>query len=250
MRYVEVPNIPQSKVSVAVIDGRASSEVEDLLVQSGIELLKTTAHPDVYEAISFHPDIMLHHLGGKDIIYAPGTSSKLLSTLEKKGFSLIRGETALADRYPRDIAYNVARVGGFAFHNFKYTDAVLLKELEKRGIELINVKQGYAKCSVSVVDNNSIITSDRGIARSAEKHNLDVLLIETGPEIVLKGMNHGFIGGCTGLLSPDTWFITGDPFSLQAFHKIKEFLDSKAINVIGIPKKTINDLGSILPLCE
>ena len=44
--------------------------------------------------------------------------------------------------------------------------------------------QGYAKCSCVVVDEDSIITSDRGIWREAVNAGMDVLLIEKSQVIL------------------------------------------------------------------
>ena len=45
------------------------------------------------------------------------------------------------------------------------------------GYEIINVKQGYAKCSICVVSDNAIITADKGIAKAAIQNRIDVLEI-------------------------------------------------------------------------
>jgi dihydroorotate dehydrogenase len=111
----------------------------------------------------------MHHLGSEKIIYAPGTNTEFLDALKAYGFRLIEGKTVLSDSYPGNIAYNAARVGNYAIHNFRYTDPLLKDMLEKTGVEFINVKQGYSKCSICIVDQNRIITSDKGIEKAAEK---------------------------------------------------------------------------------
>jgi hypothetical protein len=102
----------------------------------------------VYEAISYHPDILLCHAGGNSIVYAPGTDAGFVGELSGLGFKLLEGRTTLKDRYPENIAYNAARVGKYVIHNFKYTDPLLKELFEKEGLDFIHVNQGYAKCSI------------------------------------------------------------------------------------------------------
>jgi hypothetical protein len=248
MGFIEVPNLPQSRVTVAVIDGRANERVVKGLLKHGIELIRTRKFPKVYNAISFHPDIIMHHLGSEKIIYAPGTNTEFLDALKAYGFRLIEGKTVLSDSYPGNIAYNAARVGNYAIHNFRYTDPLLKDMLEKTGVEFINVKQGYSKCSICIVDQNSIITSDKGIEKAAEKKGIEVLLIDSDEEILLPGLNTGFIGGSTGLMDKNLLALTGSVRKLKSADRIIDFLERKNINIVSLDDNEIIDLGSILPL--
>lgn len=248
MSYVHIPNLPQGWTRLAVVDGRIGGDLEEGLRTLNIELIKTVRHPELYEAVSCHPDMMLHHLGDEYMIYAPGVEDKILQSLTKHGLKLIRGETCLVAKYPGDIAYNVARVGNFAFHNLKYTDKVLERELKKRGVELVHVKQGYSKCSVSVVDENSIITADKGIAAAALEKGLEVLLIEPEDGILLPGLSNGFIGGSTAMLDRRTWAVAGNFSFLKAADRIRKFLEDRNIRILSLSEKDIVDIGSILPL--
>jgi len=200
MEFFRAPNCPHKQVTLAVVDGRLSKPVETALAVRGITAVKTKKHRNLYEAVSFHPDMVIHHLGDEYIVYAPGTDEWFLHTLSGLGFKLIKGEACLAPAYPYDIAYNVARIGNVAMHNLRYTDTILKNELLKRDVKLVHVNQGYTKCSVSVVDENSIITSDSMIAGEAERNGINALLIKQQNRIVLNGLNHGFIGGSSGRL--------------------------------------------------
>jgi len=248
MRYIKEANLPKAPVKVVIVDGRISEEAEKSLLDMNIRVIKTIKYQGLYEAISCHPDIMLHHLGGDRMVYAPGTSAQLLEELHNLGFKLIEGGTPLTGTYPGDISYNVAVVGNFAFHNTKYTDNVLKSELYKRDIELVHVNQGYTKCSVSVVDDSSIITSDVGICKAAEKKGLDVLLIEPDQNIELYGLDYGFIGGSSGLIDKDKWALSGNFEKLKSADLIYDFLKSKSIKIISLTHNNVVDIGSILPV--
>jgi hypothetical protein len=248
MKYIEMPNIPEGPVHLAVVDGRIDQELELGLMKRGIRIIKTKKCKNVYDAISYHPDIMIHHLGGNRIIYAPGTDENFLKELQSYGFQLVSGSTVLQCNYPFDVAYNVARIGNFAFHNLKYTDTVLRNELDKEGVTCIDVKQGYSKCSISVVDKSSIITSDIGIFKAAEKEGIEALLIEPDENILLPGLISGFIGGSTAILDKNTWVTTGILSFLKSSKKISTFLQNKGVKFHSLSTHHIIDIGSIIPL--
>jgi len=73
----------------------------------------------------------------------------------------------------------------------------LLEAARRMGLELIPVKQGYAKCSLCIVSENAVITADEGLAYTLCRAGLDVLKIIPGC-IRLPGYGYGFIGGCGG----------------------------------------------------
>ncbi len=247
-RFIEMPNVPGGAVCLAIADGRISFEIEKALAHFGVGLIKTSRHHGLYEAVAFHPDMMLHHAGGKTVVYAPGTGEEMIAALCNAGFRLILGESELSPGYPADIAYNVARVGGYYFHNLKYTDPVLKKELERHGAEPVHVSQGYSKCSVSIVDEKSMITADAGIAAAAEKKGLEVLKIDSTQGIILPGLNYGFIGGCSCLLDEKTWAVCGDAQSLLGFEVICGFLEKRNMRIVSLSDGHVVDFGSLIPL--
>lgn len=247
MNYISIPNIPKKGVKLAVVDGRISPGLKTGLLGRGIELITTQAHPVLYPAISFHPDIIFFHLGDRKLIYAPDTSENVITKLKDKGFELIKGETVLTRKYPGNICYNAARVGNIVFHNTKYTDRIIKENLYNIDVELVHVNQGYAKCAISVVDENSIITMDKGIAKVAERKGLDVLVVEEDG-ILLTGIGCGFIGGSTCLIDEKKWGITGDIGGLKSASKIYDFLSEKEIEIVCLSKEQVTDIGSIIPL--
>jgi len=249
MNYVNIPNIPQEKVALAIVDGRISNSVEKGLLDNGINIIKTKAHPSLYDSVAFHPDMFLHHIGGQKIVYAPGTSEETVRELEEYGFQMIRGETELKYKYPGNISYNAARVGRFVFHNTKYTDKILKDFFLKLDLELVHINQGYAKCAISVVDENSIITMDKGIAKVADKKGLDVLVVEE-KNILLPGLDYGFIGGSSGLIDKNKWAVTGRLESLESCSEILGFLSRKRKEVISLSNQQVVDIGSLIPICS
>ena len=248
MQDISNPNLPKGKVTYVVIDGRADNDILKSLSALNINAILTQRHPDVYEAISYHPDIMLHHIGFNRIVVAPNTPQPLIDSLENLGMKIIAGATKLKEKYPATIPYNVARVGKFAFHSTKYTDPVLRRLLEEEGVLLIDIKQGYTKCLTCIVDERSIISSDAGICNAAKEVGIDTLLIEQDEAISLKPFNMGFFGGATGLVSPNTLAVTGNIKNMKSFAIIEDFLKMRGKKLAFLSNKGAIDLGSILPI--
>lgn len=248
MNFIDIPNIPNKEVTHVLADGRISAEAQKSLNKLGISVIKTSRHIALYDAIAYHPDIVFNHVGGNSAVYTPGIDPSILEELLGLGFDLIKGHTVLKSVYPLDIPYNAARIGDFVIHNLKYTDTVLLDAFEQQGLKLINVNQGYSKCSVSIVDERSIITADKGIAQEAEKRGLDVLLIDNDENIELPGLDRGFIGGATGLIGHKLWALNGKLENLKCCKQITEFLDNRGVTSVSLTQGAVIDIGSIIPI--
>ncbi len=247
--FLDIPFIPKKPISLALVDSRYKARLEGFFIKNKIIPIFVEKCTALYPAISCHPDIQCHPLGGNRIVIAPNASQSLKNQLIQHKFEIIVGNTRLESNYPNNIAYNVARIGRFAFHNMKYTDPILKEELEAQGVELIHVNQGYAKCSVAIVDEDSMITSDKGIANAAKEIGFNVLLINPG-FIELPGLNYGFIGGATGLLSQDKLGFAGNWKTHKDSRKIENFLRQRNKIPVALDMDPLIDVGSIIPLKE
>lgn len=245
--FLETPYIPNKAVKAVIVDYRISAKAEKTLQMMDIDVIKTVPCMDLYDSINGHPDILMHHLGKEKIVVAPNVYGKLAPILIKKGFAVTKGATWLLRNYPNNVAYNVMRIGNIAFHNTKHTDRTILEYFEKEGIVIEHVKQGYTKCSVCIVDNKSMITSDKKIAQKCEKYDIECMVISPGG-IVLEGLEYGFIGGAAGLIGDKKIAFTGVLNNHKDIEKIYEFLFSKGITVKTLSEKQIIDIGSIVPL--
>src|SRR5690242_5671653 len=104
MNFLKIPNLREKPVKAAVIDARASDRLVQMLTGLDVELVKTKRHPGVYDAIAFHPDIVVHHVRDNIMVYAPGTEEGFIYSLERLGFSMTAGITELGRSYPHNIA--------------------------------------------------------------------------------------------------------------------------------------------------
>lgn len=247
--FIQNPNLPANKVSLVAIDCRVPDGILEELHKMNIRVVKTQKIKETYEAISCHPDIMMCHVGGNEIVAAPNVPDAMIYELEDEGFHIISGSKTIKSSYPEDILYNTAVIGGFAVCSVKNTDKVLIDNLEKKDIKIIDVKQGYSKCSACIVDNRAVITSDTGIYKVLMEQNIDVLLITPG-FIDLYDMNYGFIGGAGSALSADEIAFSGNIVLHPDYFKIQNFLKKHDKKIINLNLNRLIDLGTIIPLKE
>ncbi|MCT4508778.1 MAG: hypothetical protein N4A48_08455 [Tepidibacter sp.] len=248
MKFLDRPFIPKEKVSHIIIDRRIPKNIEYESKNRNIEIIKTCECKELYEAVKYHADMQMCYLGKGDLVVAPNLYEKYKNIMNKYRFNIIKGTNYIKNKYPYNISYNVALFGEYAIHNFKYTDKNIVKYINDNNIKKINVKQGYCKCCICIVDQNSIITSDVGIYKEVLKYNeIDCLLIQTG-SIDLFNMNYGFIGGVSGILSCDELAFLGDIKKHPDYNKIKEFVNKRGKKIISLGTNKLIDLGSIIPV--
>ena len=239
----------KNKLQLAIVDKRIPQTIETNLNNIGVNIIKSTACSNTYDAIKYHPDISVCKLNYNNIVVAPNVYDYYKEVLKPYGFNVICGESTIKNKYPYNIHYNIVILEKFAIHNFKYTDKAILDYIERNNIEKINVSQGYCKCSICVVDNNSIITSDEGIYKEVIKYGIDCLLIEKG-HIDLFELNYGFIGGCSFLLSHNELAFIGNIKKHPDYDKILNFVESKNKKLISLSNDKLIDLGSVIQLME
>lgn len=232
-------------MSIICLSEDAQDALKHYLRRKGhqiVEIKRTTA---VYEAVSAHTDLYLCRIKN-DRILSPEQNATIGSTLRQRGISYTLGSPLKGSRYPDNIAYNAAWAGSYLIHNLKYTDPAILKKAEELELETVHVKQGYTKCSLVVVDEHSLITSDQGIAGSLTQYPLDVLLISCG-HVRLDGFAYGFLGGASGRVDDEILF-NGDLSAHPDFEKITAFIKSKGLSPVFFKGYELEDIGSIIQL--
>ena len=208
------------------------------------EIIPSVTSSHLAESVSAHPDMVLYPLKEKMFICAPDCYEEYKKRFEESGVELICGEKELKSTYPCDIAYNILKTDNLALGKFQETDPVILKYLKKQKIELVNVNQGYTKCSVCVF-SDCAITADSGIFSALNKKGIDTLKIPCG-EIKLKGYDYGFIGGASGENHEGEVFFFGDLDSVSYGGKIREFILSKGKTLCEIKNYPLTDVGTIM----
>jgi hypothetical protein len=241
------PFIPLRCADTVIVAGNADREIIESLKRFNLNVIPTIKCVGVDESIAYHPDIVIHPINYKTLVIAPNVYDYYHDRLSATGLKLIRGEKKLGVKYPNDIAYNIGRMKNIAIHYLNYTDEVAKFYLKKEGLDLINIKQGYTKCSMAIVDDTSVITADRPIFEILKSKGYSVLLIEPG-HIKLENQQYGFIGGATGSYSKDLIFLSGRLDRHPDGKKILEFIYNKRKKIHYLSSKKIVDLGTIISL--
>ena len=194
----------------------------------------------VYAAILGHPDVFMCN-SGENIVVAPNIPPKYSSILQKCDVNIIVGENPVTNKYPGTAKYNAVVTEKYFIHNIKITDKILLEACA--GKIQIHVNQGYTRCSLFALDENSFITSDRGIYKTLLKNNLDVLFVDPAG-ILLPGFSHGFIGGCMGKVE-NTVFITGNLIRIKQGGEIKDFITKSGLQTVELYNGKLFDGGGL-----
>ena len=211
----------------------------------GINRIPLPDKEEAYDSISSHPDIFVFQLDCKHLIYSRSLDEKTVNLLEKSNASLVQAKDVPKDIYPDTAKLNAVRIGGYVFHNTKFTDPSIKELARQKGLELVHVNQGYTRCSVIPVGENALITSDKSIEKTARKLKLDVEFIAPG-NILLPGEEYGFIGGATGITQDGSVVFLGDITKHPDFIKINSFLTKHNKEYISLDNLPLYDAGSLI----
>lgn len=236
MDYIKTPYLPKRKAKLFISD----AAIEDSIT------IKSASMSCMPESMKHHADLGICIISEKMAVCPEETLAYYKSALEKYGIDIIKGNSKLKGNYPQDCAYNVGVAGKWFFANGKAIDKELYNRLIANGYEFINVKQGYAKCSMCAVNENSLITSDAGIYKECGKRGIEALLV-SNEGIKLKGFENGFFGGCCGF-DGENLLVNGDATTLKDYENIKRFLSERGFGIISLNSGAVVDIGSIIPL--
>ena len=243
IRFVEKPHLPQGRVCRLILGEKYKKVLSNSLLERNIAPIWLKSNEYVDERLSGHCDLMAIHLGGNVLaVQADATQiCELINNIE-----LIQTAPPIRPEYPYDAGLNICIAGDKLIYNPKSADPKIISRLN--GTKLC-CRQGYTKCSVVPVTESAIITDDVSIASASEKSGLAVLLVSKG-DVILPGREYGFIGGCCGLIAPDTMLFNGSLASHKDSEKIRAFLSSFGVRAEEAGDFQLTDIGSILPLAE
>ena len=226
-----------------IVDRCAPKSIFDELLKLNIDYIKSFDLKNLYHPVNTHPDMQIHFVCDKTAVVAPEAYDYYKEVLPKE-INLIKGKKSPESKYPFDIGYNVARVGKKIIGKLDFVDPVIKDIYQSQGYELINVNQGYAKCSLSVVDENSVITEDEGLFKVLSP-KMDVLKVRAG-YVSLTGFKNGFLGGASGFVAKNKLAFSGNIEFHPDFFEIKNFVKERNIDIIKLSSTNLQDFGSIL----
>ena len=244
-RFLTIPNLPANKVTTVFvhIDDNALKTVFDGL---SIKVVNVNENLFLDTPVSKHADILANYVG-KSTFLADKNQAELCSFIENNGGKSVIIED-IKSPYPNDCLLNFADIGDYIICNRSILTEKIAEILPNKPI--IDVKQGYSKCSVCICGRNIIITDDKSVCNAVSQYdNINSLLVEKG-SVRINKYDYGFIGGCCGLVDENLLLFNGDLSSHSDFDKIEKFLYDNNINYIDIKGKPLTDIGSIIPIME
>ena len=230
---------------ICIVDERMPSEAKRRLTLEGFYIIEAKPDKRLPPPLSSHPD-MLFFLGKGRIVchkdYFALAEEQINKIAHISNSEMIISDENMGRDYPHDVLFNAAAVGDRLICR---RDAVSGRVAELYGEEnIINVKQGYAKCSTCVVSDKAIITADVSIAEAAEKKGIDVLSVSPAG-VRLDGYDCGFIGGATGADKENVYFC-GNVDLHPDGDKIKEFCEKHGKRAVSLSERSLYDYGTLI----
>ena len=162
-------------------------------------------------------------------------------------FTLKNCAKKAGEKYPENVLLNCLFIGNTLYGRLDSVDDTVLDYCREEDIKLVNVNQGYTKCSSLQVAENAVITADKSIEKALKNNGAEVLLISPG-NIELKGFDYGFIGGA-GFYNNGTVYFFGNVKKHPDYDKIKQFCDSYNSDIeILCQDMPLTDIGSAVVL--
>ncbi len=194
----------------------------------------------VYESISGHPDIFITQCSDFNIT-APNLPDEYRKSLKRNNISFIEGELPVGNKYPQTACYNAVLSPKYFIHNLTLSDKELMKLAD--GKTKIHVAQGYTRCNLLLLNNEKMITSDRGICTTLTNLGIDVFFVQS-EEILLPGFKNGCVGGSCGI-SENTVYFMGSLNHLSGGKNLGQFIRNAGFDIIETYNGPLFDGGGI-----
>lgn len=233
---------------LAITDIRISEKIKDALHARGFDILLMPPMPCLSSPVASHPDMLMfmgydrivchasYYEENKDLIDRIADTSHITLTLSHEQINA---------KYPADVLFNCLTLkgGDILLCNTKTVSPMILDLAREHSATILHTNQGYTKCSVCKVDEDSIITSDMSIHNICMKNNINSLLVSPAC-VALEGVSCGFIGGASGSDGKNTYFC-GDISSHPDAKKILKFCSEHDRPAVSLADTPLYDFGTV-----
>ena len=226
---------------LCVTDCKLPRACAESLSRLGFEIVLLPPFASLHAPVASHADLLVFPFDKTLIVHSDyaKTASKELSRIASHGYSIKPVSYPVGNKYPLDVGLCAFISRGRLICNKKYTAPAVLELAHDRGLSVIDVRQGYAKCSCAVLADGAVITADRGISAALDES----LLIGYG-SIALPPYDYGFIGGACGSCG-DTLYFTGNIKSHPDHESILRFCQAHSTKVVSLSDEPLFDVGSL-----
>lgn len=230
----------------AITDERIARDSLSALVDLGFEPILLPKADYLSESVAAHTDMLIFIGFGKLFChkeYYEKNSAIIDRACALSGNELTVSNEPTGEKYPLDVLFNACIVGNALICNKKTISSLVLDAAINSGYDIVNVSQGYTKCSVCVVSDNAIITADKVISSACSAHGIDVLTVNEG-HVSLPPYKFGFIGGASGLCGDNVYFC-GSLDTHPDGERIKFFCKKHKKTAVSLSDGKLQDVGSL-----
>lgn len=238
------PNLPQDNAKIVVMSTN-NKELVNRVEELGVKVLPSENLSKLLIFEQYHTDLQFLHYN-KDTVFVLKVCTSLKENLKKYFPNVIEISKNIDKDYPNNVMLNCVVLNDKLICNTKTIADEVLQMAIRDNLKIINVNQGYTKCSTCIVNENAIITSDKSIYKSC-RNEMDVLLIRQG-YIELQGTDYGFIGGSSFKYNRNTLVFTGNIELHPDYESIKSFAQNYSVELLSLTENTMIDIGSIIPI--
>ena len=239
------PNLPNKKVNTVVLSN-INQEIVSNIQGYGIKTIFTDKINSLLPFEQTHADMQFLPINNTTAAVLDN-AYKLIENTSKLYKTFLKISLNLDISYPNNVILNHTILNNNVICLRKNIPTKLLEVYDANNFKIIDTKQGYSKCSICIVSDNAVITSDSSIYNACIKNKLDVLKIAKG-QITLQGTDYGFIGGCSGKLDKDCLAFTGNIKLHSDYDNIKSFCGNYGVNLLSLSNGNLIDIGSIIPV--
>ncbi len=231
---------------ICVCDYRTPVGVLDSLKKE-FETIQLPPDSSLPEAVNGHSDLMIFRLENflitRKNYYL--TAKKTIDLICKNaGLELILSDSDAGNKYPKDCGLCAAVSGDRILCRKVSADGEILRLAESLDYSILNVGQGYSKCSCAILADGAVITADKGIAKETTENGIGTLVISVG-HIDLPGYSYGFIGGASGLCD-DKLYFCGDLTKHPDHEAIITFASKHKTECVSLGDGKLYDVGSLI----
>lgn len=231
-----------------IISSQMHEEIKRRLGKTCGKLIALEPNPSLPTPVSAHPDMQILKIDDTAVITRElyDSNCELRSALDS-GLNVRFAEHAHTGVYPGDVGLNALKIGQYLIAKTDSLDPEVRRLCGEKDIEIVNVRQGYAKCSTLALDN-AVITSDTGIVAAVRRLGFDALMVTPGG-ITLEGYDYGFIGGASYYDSESkTVYFFGDITQYPDSIRVVDFLHSHGVDICPCADCALADFGGAVEL--
>ncbi len=231
-----------------MVDERIPYSCEMTLINLGFDVIKLPCEERLSLAVASHTDMLFFRhkntlLTSRKYFEEHGDLFKAISAISK--IKILLTDEIQEKEYPKDRIFNCLVLDNKIFAKPEYLSQRIIKYANTSGLELIPVSQGYPAC-VALAVPDTVITSDKGMARTLETEGIRVLTIPESEKIKLPPHKFGFIGGTAGVFR-NTVYFAGNLYAHPSGKEIEAALNKVGYSCISLDEKadSLLDVGGI-----